>query len=56
MATPTLSTGLSRRAMLAGSVAVPALAHPLFQALAALPSRDSTTCAGESASREATTP
>lgn len=37
MATPTLSTGLSRRAMLAGSVAVPAMAHPVFQALAALP-------------------
>ena len=36
MATPTLSTGLSRRAMLAGSVAAPALAAPLFQALADL--------------------
>ena len=38
MAIPTLSTGLSRRAMLAGSVAAPAMAYSLFQALAALPS------------------
>ena len=37
MATPTLSTGLSRRAMLAGSAAIPATAFPLFQTLAALP-------------------
>ncbi|NIA70353.1 hypothetical protein HBA54_17240 [Pelagibius litoralis] len=37
MATPTLSTRLSRRAMLAGSVAAPAMAFPVFQALAALP-------------------
>lgn len=37
MAAPTLSTGLSRRAMLAGSVAAPAMAHPVFQALTALP-------------------
>ncbi|NIA70417.1 hypothetical protein HBA54_17575 [Pelagibius litoralis] len=37
MADYTLSTGLSRRAMLAGSVAAPAMAFPLFQALAALP-------------------
>ncbi len=36
MANYTLSTGLSRRAMLAGSIAAPAMAHPLLQALAAL--------------------
>ena len=35
MAIPTLSTGLSRRAMLAGGVAAPAF--PVLQALAALP-------------------
>lgn len=37
MATPTLSTSISRRTMLVGSALVPAVAFPLLTALAALP-------------------
>ena len=37
MAIPTLSTGFSRRAMLAGATAIPIATQPLVQALAALP-------------------
>ncbi|MCY6379387.1 hypothetical protein [Hoeflea prorocentri] len=42
MATPTLNTRLSRRAILAGSIAAPALAVPVFNAIDApsLPSPD----------------
>ncbi len=37
MATPTLNTRLSRRAILSGSLAVPAMAFPVFKVVDALP-------------------
>ncbi|HEX9868385.1 MAG TPA: hypothetical protein VGC99_07270, partial [Candidatus Tectomicrobia bacterium] len=41
MATPTLSTGISRRSMLLGSALAPSLALPFLSALAVLPARAS---------------